>query len=203
MNIVITGMTGSGKSYFARNLIAKSIKPIFAIADNLHDLDELEKVTDREMNLIRIGKNTIIKEIPDNTAMMFENVIYEEIEETIDYICSFLFDKGNSIFYVDEAHLFFPNRNLGKSPRELERLLRGGRKRGVDVIMVTQRPQDLNLVAISQAHFLVAFKSAERNTIKGIAENMMVDPDTILNLGKYEALIYDTITGNIDRYRFS
>jgi len=202
MNITITGMTGSGKSYFARHMIAQSIKPIYALADNIHDLEELEKVTGRELNLVRVGKNTVVKEIPPNTALVFENVIYSEIEETIDYICAYLYEQGNSIFYVDEAHIFFPNRNIGKSPRELERLLRGGRKKGIDVIMVTQRPQDLNLVAISQSHFLIAFKSAERNTIKVIAENMMVEPDVILNLDRYEALIYDTTSGEIDTYKF-
>lgn len=68
--------------------------------------------------------------------------------------------------------------------------------------MVTQRPQDLNLVAISQSHFLIAFKSAERNTVKVIAENMMVEPEVILNLDRYEALIYDTTSGEIDKYKF-
>lgn len=202
MNITITGMTGSGKSYFARHLIKDSIKPVFALADNLHDIEELEKVLGRELNLIRVGKHTVIRDIPSNTAIVFENVIYEEIENTIDYICSYLYGLGNCIFYVDEAHLFFPNRNIGRSPKELERLLRGGRKKGIDVIMITQRPQDLNLVAISQSHFLIAFKSAERNTIKVIAENMMIDPDKILQLGRYEALIYDTTTGELDKHKF-
>lgn len=202
MNIVITGMTGSGKSYFARNLLKNIDKPIYSISDNLDDVQELERSLGFEMNLLRIGKNTIIKQIPPDTSIIFENIIYEEMEEIIDYITNYLFEKGNAILYVDEAHLFLPNTNIGKSSKEFERLIRGGRKRGVDIMLVTQRPQDLHLIGISQSHYIITFKSTERNTLKVMSQNMQVDPEKITNLDQYQALIYNTKTGELSTYTF-
>ncbi|MFW6122027.1 MAG: hypothetical protein ACOC80_14185, partial [Petrotogales bacterium] len=61
---------------------------------------------------------------------------------------------------------------------------------------------DLHLIGMSQSHYIVTFKSTERNTLKVMSQNMQVNPEKIMNLAQYEALIYNTRTGELSTYTF-
>jgi hypothetical protein len=101
---------------------------------------------------------------------------------------------GDCHFSVDEAHLVAKKHNIGD---KLMRLITGGRKRGVEWLFITQRPQKLHEDILSQSDYTVYFNLRDRDRDKA-AEKAEGIPDAeakIDALKEREAIIEDFDTG--------
>jgi len=195
MNIIVTGATGTGKTYFILNVLAKTDKEIYAFSEHIDDFQTLEKLSGKTLKYYEVLTPNMPVNLPGNTCIDLSGLTDPERVEWLDKFFGFRANDYNYIYYIDEAHAFFPSRNIGKHSVNLERVIRGGRKRGQDVIMVTHRPQDLDLSILSQAMYIISFRSPEKNTAERIAANIGVKPDEIINLPEYTAICYNTRTG--------
>ncbi len=65
--------------------------------------------------------------------------------------------------FCDEAHLYIPQRSEGDAPSEVsirifERIAKEGRKYGVGLLVISQRPAEVNHTVLSQCNNLVAMR---------------------------------------------
>lgn len=201
MNMIVTGTTGSGKTYFVLNILAKADKEIYAFSEHIEDFQTLEKLSEKSFKYYEVITPEMPVNLPGNTCIDLSALTDSERLDWLDRFFAFKATDYNSIYYIDEAHAFFPSRTIGKHSVNLERVIRGGRKRGQDVIMITHRPQDLDLSILSQAMYIVSFRSPEKNTAERIAVNIGVTPEEIMNLPEYTAISYNTKTGERERIK--
>ena len=202
MNIVIFGQTGTGKSTFARKLVKYLIedKRLVVISENIQDIERLADELEFDISLVEITDKNIYqldfrKLIEQNKyiAFEFEHVIDEELVYALEQIASTIYELKDILLYIDEAHIFFPK---FRCSTELERLIRAGRKNAIINILVTQQLRDLRDVALKQAHYMVVFKLSEHNEIEKI--KYYFDVDLLKNLGEYECVIYNKVTGEAE-----
>lgn len=113
-------------------------------------------------------------------------------------------DKRTPIAIIcDEAHLYLPTRELmsgdeTNSVKEFERIAKEGRKYGVSLIIVSQRPADLNRTIISQCNNFIVLRltnGTDQNTIHNLLPDSMnhsLDQISILDVGE-AVIIGDSI----------
>jgi DNA helicase HerA-like ATPase len=82
-----------------------------------------------------------------------------------------LYGRGQTALLVKEAHIVA---SQGQTPRYAQVLVTGARSNANDLIMVTQRVQNLDTTMASQANIRVAFKMTDPNDLKRI--NVLPEP---------------------------
>lgn len=97
-------------------------------------------------------------------------------------------DKRHPIaLFCDEAHLYLPNKsNSGleeKSLRAFERIAKEGRKYGVSLIVISQRPSDVNKTILSQCGNFVAMRLTN-NDDQSVIKRLLPD-----SLGDFSELL--------------
>lgn len=201
MTFLVMGKTGMGKSYFTCSLVdflAEGRKFVM-VTDQDRDIEMIDKMVGFpvlkhvEVTGENAGKIPYSKLIEENDAVAFEfmNILDEEQNDGINEICKTIYRIGDIVLYIDECHLFFPRFSY---PVELERLIRGGRKFGIDTVLVTQQVVDLRKTALRQAYVLVLFRITEENELKKLKE-MSINTQVVSTLPPYKCLVVDTVTG--------
>ncbi len=158
--VFVLGQTGSGKSYFAQNMLYPAFKRIVA-----HDYKW-------EMNVQgRITHNPL-------DIMKHSRIIYRPVDgsiEDFDMLCKTIFQIGNIMLYVDECA---PFSGANMIPIWYGNLMRMGRSRNCGVINLSQRPMAISNVLLSEAHHFFVFRlqlEGDRRKIAGIiGEEIMV-----------------------------
>lgn len=205
MTYLIMGKTGTGKSYFACHLVdalrgkKSDMRKVIVVSDQEQDIELLDSISGFErfyvVDVTADNYNKIdfarLLDREDAIGFVVFNVLESEQVEFFNDLCKVIFAHGNCVLWIDEAHIFFPQWGY---PIELERLVRGGRKRGVDVVLVTQQVIDLRKTALKQAHVGIFFRITEENELKKLRA-MGVDADVVMNLPLYVGYIHDFITG--------
>lgn len=200
MNVAIFGQSGTGKSTFASNLVAylhERNKKVVAISDNVDDLNRVAEAMDEDFvyvevtdeNFDKINYEAVVEKF-QFVAFEFVNVLADEIETIMDRICSKIYETGNTIVYIDEAHLFLPRYHCSA---EAQRMIRGGRKHAITNIIVTQQLSDLVDVVLKQAHFMVIFKMTQHRELEVL--KVYLDVELVKNLELYECIVLDRISG--------
>ncbi len=90
---------------------------------------------------------------------------------------------------LEEAHLFLPNDGTGPAHRAATRIAKEGRKYGVGLVVVTQRPTEIESTVLSQCGTMIALRltnSADRERVQATM------PD---ELGQLSALLPALRTG--------
>lgn len=107
-------------------------------------------------------------------------------------------DKRHPVALVcDEAHIYLPrdkgNPNQQRAVDSFEKIAKEGRKYGVSVVVISQRPSDVSSTILSQCNNIVALRLANSNDISTV-KNMMPESMTsfiemlpVLDIG--EALV--------------
>jgi hypothetical protein len=114
-----------------------------------------EDEQEREMPLVHavVLHNNHVRVVPDSLTT-------EEQEDLFAQVCGLAMEIGktDNTFHVsaDEAHQVVPDNGDDIDDR-VERLLTGGRKKGVEYALSTQRPSNLHEEAFSQANYGVYF----------------------------------------------
>jgi len=98
----------------------------------------------------------------------------------------------------DEAHLYLPHRAAADAAEAraldpFEQIAKEGRKYGVSLVIVSQRPSELNRAVTSQCHNVVAFRlahSADKSAVSALLpENLGGIEDLLPTLGIGEAVV--------------
>ena len=98
----------------------------------------------------------------------------------------------------DEAHLYIPNRNLADAADNIsieifERIAKEGRKYGVSLVVISQRPSEVNKTILSQCSNFVAMRltNADDQTVikKLLPDNLGGFSDVLPTLDTGEALV--------------
>ncbi len=156
-HIHINGASGTGKSTYAKEKIIKKAdekgKKVLIIdpEDEYTDFKEIKDIK----NLKELfKKHNIVRYIPDITKDK------ESLLKEIDDIYRFIFHYcRNLVILVDEAPAV--GADLHKPAPHLKALLTRGRKRGLQVILISQRISQINKDLSGNCRIKIFFKCAE------------------------------------------
>ena len=104
-------------------------------------------------------------------------------------------DKRHPIALMcDEAHLYIPNRNLADSADEIsikifERIAKEGRKYGLSLVVISQRPSEVNKTILSQCSNFVAMRLTNSDD-QGVIKKLLPD-----SLGSFSDILPTLDTG--------
>lgn len=208
------GRSGTGKSWYAGKKYEDAI-PNFDSAI-VFDLEGEEKAlsysTDEYDALLRsmyidedmLSEINLTEEIMRNKFVRIEpdGLTTEETRSLFDACAKVAMQMGENYgsCYVagDEAHIYAPNNRI---PEGTERMVTGGRKKGVEWQMTTQRPQKIDETVLTQADYLIMFGISGNNDLKKlrraeVPENVVAE---VGNLDKREAIVYDVNKGEHTR----
>ena len=173
LQAVVLGKSGSGKSVFTRWFLADyrrryRSKRIIVLDDSdehgqkLPFLDRLTldpQTQPQALNWPRL--------LRDHPCLAIETVRFtdQETAALLDTLAGYVWEDGHTLLAVDEGHNFFPRVNYSE---DYARLWRGGRKRGIDLLLTTQMVVDLNIIALKQANVLVSFQLTEENELQKV-----------------------------------
>lgn len=110
-------------------------------------------------------KYRYIRVVPDGLTDKETKVLVEMIADAAML-------AGDTHFSLDEAHLVATKHGIGD---RLMRLVTGGRKRGVEWLFITQRPQKIHEDILSQTDFTVYFNLRGRDKKKAAEKSEALD----------------------------
>ncbi len=200
--VLIVGKPGCGKSYLASRLVRAYTRGRYKARVVVVDMPAGTSpyrpyVRDRAVVDRRHVCLAWDELIADHPSILIEvsDLTAQEIQVMMDGLCAAILRAGDTLLVIDEAHQFFPRT---RTPLGLERLLRAGRKWGIDVIMVTQIVVDLAIAAIKLANVLVAFQVTERNDLSRLAPYFDGDSEALFKLKWTQYIAKDMRTGTIE-----
>lgn len=128
-------------------------------------------------------KNKYVRVVPDGLSD-------EEVKILVEMLADAAMKTGDCHFSLDEAHVVAGKHAIGD---KLNRLVTGGRKRGVEWLFITQRPQKIHEDVLSQTDYTVYFNLQDRDRDKAAekAEAIPNAEDEIDALEPREAIIED------------
>jgi len=205
MNIFVTGMTGTGKSYLIRYFIKKNKSlPFVAVSYKRSDLEGLrnngiqlsinEITNENYLNIMKmdklIGKVNLgfyMGFITDENAILFMN-----------YLSNIIRTKENLIMYVDECQ-YFLNQYANYS-KDLVALVSMAREKNIHIFLATQRPQDVQKSVLNNCRYKITFLLSESNAIKAMDRMLEnINEDEIKNLKPFYFIAYDSYLGKIEK----
>lgn len=175
----------------------KRLNFIFNMADELQKYDWFESLAEK---LLDFGNSKGLKiidfsEVPADILPLITGLIGRLIFSIQQWMVE---EKRQPIaLFCDEAHLYLPNRITEgieeKGLRNFERIAKEGRKYGVALIVISQRPSDVNKTILSQCGNFIAMRLTnpeDQNVIQRLFPDNLGDFANILPiLDVGEALI--------------
>ncbi|MCL2714468.1 MAG: DUF87 domain-containing protein [Alphaproteobacteria bacterium] len=164
---------------------------------------------------------SLLFRLPDNgqpmTVMQLAGFPAEVVESVVSVLCRMAFDFGlwsdgasPLLFVCEEAHRYASSdRNIGFGPtrKAVSRIAKEGRKYGVYLGLVTQRPAELDTTIISQCNTLFAMRLANdrdqdllRAAVSDAAANILAFVPT---LGTREVMAFGEGVALPTRLRFN
>lgn len=137
-------------------------------------------------------KNKYIRVVPDGLTD-------EETRILVEMLADAAMKVGDCHFSLDEAHLVARKHGIGD---KLMRLVTGGRKRGVEWVFITQRPQKIHEDILSQSDYTVYFELRDRDRDKAAEKSEAIEnaEEKIEGLGKRTAIIEDFDAGEWHKF---
>ncbi len=185
MNMLIVGKSGSGKTYFLKNLIRKTVKKddiAVWISSLPQDIDFSDTIT---INRTDISYEKLLGAY-EHLGVVYGMLTNDEIQEQMDKLALCLWNLSSRIpaskhiyLIIDEAYDYY---NKIKHSKQLERLIRAGRKNGISIIMATQQIIDLDLTFLKQCSYLVVFALSESNDLNKVSKNLGIEEETLRSL---------------------
>lgn len=133
-------------------------------------------------------KNKHVRVVPDGLSK-------EEVKALTEMMADAAMKTGGCHFSLDEAHLIAEKHAIGD---KLNRLITGGRKRGVEWLFITQRGQNLHEDILSQSDYSIYFNLTGRDAEKAAekSEALPNPQEQIEALQSREAIIEDFNEGS-------
>ena len=159
------------------------------------DVDDLTRVDEHGKGIISILRLTDIQGKPKLFSTFMLQIlaeIYATFPEEGDV------DRPKLALFIDEAHLVFEEASNALMD-QIEVIIKLIRSKGVGIFFITQNPNDIPEVVLSQLglkiqHALRAFTAKDRKSIKLVAQNFPLTDfydveEPITNMGIGEALV--------------
>lgn len=172
--ILITGQSGTGKSWFRDWIINYYIKcnkrRYYIIVDDR--LSNAERLYKKSFKIQEIENLKYVNKLR-NFIRYHEKVYFiinmdrERTNEFLEKLINILYTLKDILFVTDESHLFYKRY---KEPDGIEKLLRNGRKDGIDQIYVTQRLVDISPDIVDLCNRKISFRITGKNSVERIAE---------------------------------
>lgn len=217
----VIGNSGTGKSYGAGAIIERVLDPdhpenpgkTFDVAVHFDYEDEEKGLSDVEHDPIlqrfdvtaskaaRIDwpyflyKHRRVRVVPDMSKA--------KATELLGVICGAMMDlcrdfepELTGFLSLDEAHLFIPQSNTDE---RVHRLISGGRKHGVEFLVITQRPANLhtNCMELSDRRFY--FRVDGDNDLSKLQRVTTFDADRLQRLQDRDVIVENKSTGEHEK----
>lgn len=181
---LIAGVSGTGKSWFSLWLISQYVrlrKRSFYVflSDNARDYNKanhtpairpaangFKLVTYTNEHAKRAWDWEKVLRKHRRLYIETANLLEDEMKTLVNSLSRAFWRLGSGLFAVDEAWQFLSHKN---PPLEFERLSRGGRKMGVDVMVITQRVVDIHPRILNSLNLIVSFRLTEKNDVERVA----------------------------------
>lgn len=202
------GRSGTGKSWYSGKIF-QDAAPNFENAIHL-DVENEERVFSEkgENPFLRayyvdgdmLENREVVKDIIYNKKVRVvpDGLTVGEIQQLGEEVAKAAMTLGNVIVFIDEAHVVIPNNRIGEY---MERMVTGGRKRGVEMLFATQRLQKIDETVLTQSDRIIIFAVQGDNDIAKL-KGFGVPDDAIrviAGLGKREAVVLNTNSGEWEK----
>jgi len=186
-HIAIMGKTGEGKTWTATVIVEEllkfgmttiiidphndfvCVKDVPEFADKVHVLDPTDWDTSI-LTLYRKHECVIIPllemETDDNREYYIKNLAIELLNSAKKR------QTEPFLLFIDEAHLLIPETKKNICKERLIRICKEGRKFGLGVVLLTQRPAKLSKDALSQCDMQIIHKVVNGNDISAISKGL-------------------------------
>lgn len=181
---LIAGASGRGKTWFALWAIAQYVKMnkrsfFVFLSDNARDYNKANhpptiRPANNGFKLVQYDSQHARQ--PWNWQRILQkhrrlyietgNLLSEEMVSLVNQLSKAFWNLGAGLFAIDEAWQFLPHTN---PPLEFERLIRGGRKAGVDTMVISQRVVDIHPRILNSLNLIVSFGLVEKNDVDRIS----------------------------------
>jgi len=209
-HMAIVGKTGGGKSYTATVALEQMIlhkNMTIIIIDRHGEFGALKDVPElSEFVVLQDSNSYAVPTIDDVyhegkcTVISVNNISGDMMKEwVVQQIAHILFENrkvgniGSFLLVLDEAHTWIPQRGGAICKDVLNSIVAEGRKFGIGVMMLTQRPAKLDKNAFSQCDSDVVLQLVNVNDLKAVGTSVEgVGKDElgqIQRLGVGEALV--------------
>ena len=159
-HVLVTGMTGTGKSFLCENYLRGY--------DYVVKLDTKNETEERRLNgespwdgLTEDEDFTVVYSIDELEFVETPKIIFvPPFDFTIDDYDRFffwIFRRGNTILWIDELMSIG---TANRYPKELLRLMTQARSKNVGVWVCTQRPSGIPVIVPSNCHYFFVFDLA-------------------------------------------
>jgi hypothetical protein len=185
----IIGASGSGKSWHVKKLIEPLNRVMIWDPDGEYgDVSNVQTVTTTSALIAIIrGGNAVIRFVPQSMST-------KVLEKCFEFVSLAAFVWGDCAYVAEEiADVTTPS----KAANGWGTVLRRGRKRGVTIFPVTQRPAEADKTAFTQAAKIRTGRLDGEGDIARVAANMRVSPELVSQLGELEYLELDRRTGEL------
>lgn len=166
--VLLSGKTGSGKTWLAEHLLIPVKRLIVVDPKATLGKWNLKEPTDRDLRRFDrggVGRYRVLPPITESAELWYEQ-LFERC-----------YDTGNLTVYIDEAYAVTPPGS--KPSRWLTALYTRGRERGIGVWCSTQRPTWIPLFLISEADWIISFRlniDDDRKRIASMAGSEVLQP---------------------------
>jgi AAA domain len=201
-HVTLVGATGSGKTTLALKLLDFRAY-VIALATKQRDESLYPKLAAKGYYLTgdpQLDYHQHPKIIFRPALKDLSKESKEQQKEDFKAVLDQVFDEGNWCLYGDEIRYLSDNLGLAT---ELNTLWLQGRSMGVSMVVATQRPVSIPVIAFESATHLFLFRATDRVNIQRSSEFGGADVDliryTLPRLPRYEVLYVDTRTGEMLR----
>lgn len=207
-HLAIMGMTGFGKTYTSKVIVEQLIMMGLTtiIIDPHDDFSHLRTNAKlkRRIKVLEFGRSMPdLKDFyqPKKCVILsLKKLDSDHMKEfTIGYIIQSLLTNAKAgklkpfILIVDEAHLFVPQIGSSRVKTSIIKATKEGRKFGMGVMLLTQRPASISKDALSQCATQIILKVVNNNDIRAIASSVesvsLQDKKQLQKLDTGEALV--------------
>jgi len=185
--IFVSGQRGSGKSYWIRHKTTELSR--FLLFDTLSEYQGCAPSFDDLTELIEHCQKAgdgFLEALFDDPS--------EDPKETFPLFCEIGQEIGNLYVIVEEIDIFATPYDV---PEELNRLIKYGRHRGVNLIAVSRRPAEVSRLITSQATRFIIFRQFEPRDISYFRSIIGPYADALPSLGIHEFYDIDFSEGPI------
>lgn len=171
---LIFGMTGSGKSTIAKQIISKENRLI--VFDNLREYENNFLIIENFSSLYSFLTNK--KNQTFRISLRYDNDL------DFEYTFKLIFEIGNITVLVEEAQLYISS---NEKDNYFLRLVRYGRHRQIKIIGIARRTVELSRDFRAQTNKIISFRQIDLDDIKNLEKFGMTGLE---NLQKFDYVKY-------------